>query len=298
MKILFYGQNGWIGNMIKQYFNDNIPQDELFSSTVRLTPANKNKIKNELDYVNPELVICTVGRTSGWSVENPSEYIPNIDYLEQPGKITENLNDNLYAPLFLATECLKRGIHMTYMGTGCIFSSDTNNDDKQYTESDHPDFFGSQYSTVKGYTDQIIGELPNVLNLRIRMPITPDWNPKNFVTKITKFKQICSYKNSMTYLPEMIPVMLYLSKKKFTGTLNFVNPGTISHDEILTMFKKHVNPDHHYELIDQRELSSVLVAKRSNNHLSTTLLCDVYPYPVKDIHRCIEDWFKSEKKEC
>jgi dTDP-4-dehydrorhamnose reductase len=295
MKILFYGNKGWIGGMIKTYYP---AYDELIDSDVRLIPENKNKIKNELDNVKPDLVVCTVGRTSGWSLENPDEYIPNIDYLEQDGKIIENLNDNLYAPLFLAIECMKRDIHMTYMGTGCIFSSDTNNTDKKYTEQDHPDFFGSQYSTVKGYTDQIIGELPNVLNLRIRMPITSDWNPKNFVTKITKFKQICSYKNSMTYLPDLIPVMIYLSKKRFTGTLNFVNPGTISHEEILEMFKKHVNPDHHYELIDQRELSSVLVAKRSNNHLSTTLLQDVYPYPVRNIHQCIEGWFASEKKQC
>lgn len=295
MKILFYGNKGWIGGMIKTYYP---AYDELIDSNVRLIPENKNKIINELDNVKPDLVVCTVGRTSGWSLENPNEYIPNIDYLEQDGKIIENLNDNLYAPLILAIECMKRDIHMTYMGTGCIFSSDTNNTDKKYTEQDHPDFFGSQYSTVKGYTDQIIGELPNVLNLRIRMPITSDWNPKNFVTKITKFKQICSYKNSMTYLPDLIPVMIYLSKKKFTGTLNFVNPGTISHEEILEMFKKHVNPDHHYELIDQRELSSVLVAKRSNNHLSTTLLQDVYPYPVRNIHQCIEGWFASETKQC
>lgn len=293
MKILFYGHKGWIGGMIKSYYP---LEDELFDSTVRLTPENKNNIKNELDCVKPDLVVCTVGRTSGWSDENPSEYIPNIDYLEQDGKIVENLNDNLYAPLFLAIECMKRDIHMTYMGTGCIFSSDTNNDDKQYTEGDHPDFFGSQYSTVKGYTDQIIGELPNVLNLRIRMPITSDWNPKNFVTKITKFKQICSYKNSMTYLPDMIPVMIYLSKKKFTGTLNFVNPGTVSHEEILSLFKTYIDPEHQYELIDQKELSSVLVAKRSNNHLSTNLLNDIYPHPLRDIHQCIEEWFAKEKR--
>ena len=296
MKILFYGANGWIGGLIKKHLEDTQSSDELIESTTKITPSNKNSIKVELDGVKPDLVICTVGRTSGWSVTDPSSYIPNIDYLEQDGKITENVNDNLYSPLMLAIECMKRGIHITYMGTGCIFSSDTNNDEKSYNESSSPDFFGSQYSIVKGFTDQIIGDLPNVLNLRIRMPITNEWHAKNFVTKITKFKQICSYQNSMTYLPDMIPVLLYLAKTKFTGTLNFVNPGTVSHDEILSLFKRYVSPEHEYELIEQDKLESVLVAKRSNNRLSTNLLEDIYPYPLRDIRTCIKDWFEQEKR--
>jgi 3,5-epimerase/4-reductase len=296
MKILFYGSNGWIGGLIKKHLEDTEYIDELIESTTKITPSNKNSIKSELDSVKPDLVICTVGRTSGWSVTDPSSYIPNIDYLEQDGKITENVNDNLYSPLFLAIECMKRDIHITYMGTGCIFSSDTNNDEKTYKECDSPDFFGSQYSVVKGFTDQIIGDLPNVLNLRIRMPIIGEWHPKNFVTKITKFKEICSYQNSMTYLPDMIPVLLYLAKNKFTGTLNFVNPGTISHDEILSLFKQYISPEHKYELIEQDKLESVLVAKRSNNRLSTKLLKDIYPYPIRDIRQCIEGWFSKETK--
>ena len=42
----------------------------------------------------------------------------------------------------------------------------------------------------------------NVLNLRIRMPITGEPNARNFITKITNYEKICSIKNSMTVLPE------------------------------------------------------------------------------------------------
>ena len=31
----------------------------------------------------------------------------------------------------------------------------------------------------------------NVLNLRIRMPITGEKNSRNFITKITSYKKIC-----------------------------------------------------------------------------------------------------------
>ena len=106
---------------------------------------------------------------------------PTIDYLEQPNKLVENIADNLYGPVSLAILCTRYGIHLTYLGTGCIFEYDdthpmdsTNSADQLgFTESDRPNFFGSSYSVVKGYTDRFMKLYESsVLNLRIRMPIT------------------------------------------------------------------------------------------------------------------------------
>ena len=52
----------------------------------------------------------------------------------------------------------------------------------------------------------------NVLNLRIRMPITGDMNSRNFITKITTYEKICSIKNSMTVLPELLPKVIDMMK--------------------------------------------------------------------------------------
>ena len=55
------------------------------------------------------------------------------------------------------------------MGTGCIFSEIEQNYGDGYTEEDKPDFFGSSYSTVRGYSDRIMHFFENsALNLRIR----------------------------------------------------------------------------------------------------------------------------------
>ena len=70
-----------------------------------------------------------------------------------------------------------------------------------------------KYSIVKGFTDQIIKLFPNVLNLRIRMPITGIPNPRNFITKIATYEKICSIPNSMTVLPELLPMVLELAKQ-------------------------------------------------------------------------------------
>ena len=73
----------------------------------------------------------------------------------------------------------------------------------------------------------------HTLNLRIRMPITACQSERNFIVKILNYEKICDCPNSMTVLPELIPVMVELAEKKVTGTINFTNPGLISHNEIL-----------------------------------------------------------------
>ena len=46
------------------------------------------------------------------------------------------------------------------------------------------------------------------------MPINAENNPRNFITKITNYEKICSNYNSMSVLPELLPIMIDLSKKK------------------------------------------------------------------------------------
>ena len=83
----------------------------------------------------------------------------------------------------------------------------------------------------------------NVLNLRIRMPIIGEDNSRNFITKITNYAKICSIPNSMTVLPELLPIALDMMIKEETGTINLTNPGVISHNEILEMYRELVNPE-------------------------------------------------------
>merc|ERR1712194_478866 len=109
-----------------------------------------------------------------------------IDWLESKEKLQINIRDNLYGPFVLARLCEQKGIKLTYMGTGCIFTYDEKNNKLVFTEEDEPNFFGSSYSTVKGFTDQMMKMFPDtVLNCRIRMPISSDDSGRNLITKLT-----------------------------------------------------------------------------------------------------------------
>ncbi len=273
MKYLIYGANGWIGSMMCSL----IEKDDIEYSKGTVRVNETETLIEEIESVKPTHIMCFIGRTHG---VYEGEKIGTIDYLEKPGKLVENIRDNLFSPLTLAILCSQRNIHLTYLGTGCIFTQEQDliANSNGYTEESKPDFFGSSYSTVKGFTDQLMHLFnDNVLNLRIRMPIVNYTNPRNFITKITKYEKICSIQNSMTYLPELLPIALDLSNKKQTGTINLTNPGTISHNEILEMYKKYVDKDFTWRNFSIEEQSTVLLSARSNNKLNTEKLKEIYP---------------------
>jgi len=274
MLVLLYG-NGWIGSQFIKLLDQ-----EHINYVIGKNRVDDGVI-HEIKEVNPTHVISFIGRTHG---KIGDQVYSTIDYLEQEGKLVDNIRDNLYSPLILAEICRAHDIHYTYLGTGCIFKYEDHfgKEIHGFTSSSLPNFFGSSYSIVKGFTDRLMHLYP-VLNLRIRMPITDEKNPRNFITKITKYEKICSIPNSMSVLPELLPLVIDMMKKQITGTINFTNPGLISHNEILEMYKEIVDPSFTWTNFSQEEQRKILASDRSNNYLDTTPLESMYPISnIKD----------------
>ena len=276
MKILFFGSKGWIGKQFGFFLNKN--GITYISTDVRAD--DEKAVEEEIKLYSPTHIISFIGRTHG------GEY-NTIDYLELSGKLKDNIRDNLYSPLVLSILCERYNIHYTYLGTGCIFSSD----DPTTTSIDDdalPNFFGSSYSTVKGFTDRLQHMYSkNTLNLRIRMPIVNYEHNRNFLSKIFKYEKICSMANSMTVLEDMFPVIMDMMIKNTTGTFNLVNKGVITHNEILEMYKKHIDPSFVWKNFSVEEQNSVLLSKRSNTQLSNDKLYSLYP-DIPDIKTSVE----------
>jgi UDP-glucose 4,6-dehydratase len=273
-KWLVYGSGGWIGKKIKTYIDER--GDEMVAGVARAD--NQANVLAEVEKHQPDQILSVLGRTHGPGFST-------IDYLEQKGQTRINIRDNLYAPFVLAKIAELKGIHFTYLGTGCIFSSDSG--DVSFDETSEPNFFGSEYSTVKGFTDLMSRLLPGMLNCRIRMPISQDNSPRNFITKITTYKKIHSVSNSMTVLEELLPMMLEMGSRKEVGTVNLTNPGVISHSEILALYTKHVDPSFEWETFSGPDLLKVIAAPRSNNKLATARLESLFP-EVRSIHEAVE----------
>ena len=163
MLVLMYGSNGWIGNQFVNVLRKN--NINYVSGTSRLD--NEVTLYKEIEEINPTHVVSFTGRTHG-KIGNVD--YTTIDYLEQDGKLLENVRDNLYAPILL----MKYTNSLQLFGTGCIFKFDEEHpfgkEENGFNEASS-NFFGSSYSVVKGFTDRLMKLYDdNVLNLRIRMP--------------------------------------------------------------------------------------------------------------------------------
>jgi dTDP-4-dehydrorhamnose reductase len=246
-------------------------------------------LREEITALKPSHVLGCMGRTHGPDV-------PNIDWLET--RLSINLRDNLQAPLNLALLAEELGFHYTYIGTGCIFEFDAAHEEFDQTtgfkESDRPNFFGSGYSKVKGVTDRLLHlfEGKPVFNVRIRMPISRKDSPRNFISKIASYPKLVNIQNSMTVLDDIAPAIVDLMLKGQTGTLNATNSGTISHNEIMQLYKEFVDPAKTWENFSVEEQNKILASGRSNNRLDTSLLEQLCPQ-VPDIHTAVKQAIRN-----
>lgn len=136
---------------------------------------------------------------------------------------------------------------------------------------------------------------PNVLILRLRMPVSDDLHPRNFVTKIAKYERVVDIPNSNTILHDLLPASILMAEHKDTGIYNFTNPGAISHNEVLSLFKEYVRPDFTWKNFTLDEQAKVIKAGRSNCKLDTTKLINKlkeYKFEVPEVHEAYKQCFQ------
>lgn len=223
-----------------------------------INPLNFDDLNSFLDKVKPDIVINAIGKTGR----------PNIDWCEEHKE--ETMLSNISAAINLSTECSKKGIYFVHLGSGCIYYG--NNDEKGFSEEDEPNFFGPQfYAKTKIIAEKSLKELPGLI-LRLRMPIDNFPHERNLIDKLTKYSKVIDVQNSMTTVPHMIKAIEQLVEKKAQGIYNLVNPGSISAKDIMSMYKKIVNPSYEFGVFSVEELGSITKGKRSNCILRTDKL--------------------------
>lgn len=262
MRVLIFGATGYVGGYITKEL-DKLGW-EYYCAETRL--ENFADVRDEIWGIQPTHVILTAGIIGR----------PNVDALEQNKERTVDIN--IVSTAALAMVCRELGIHLTFFSTGCIYTyGNIYPFGKAVTEEDPPNFGGSYYSKTKIICHSILQEYSHVLILRLRMPVTPDYSERNIITKLIKYEKVVNIPNSMTVLSDLIPISLDMMQKGLTGTYNFTNPGRISHNELLQMYKEIVDPEFTWKNFTLDEQAKVIIAPRSNTYLSVEKLMKLYP---------------------
>jgi len=276
--LVFGGQTGWIGQKIVHLLEEQ--GKEVHVASARL--ENRTDIERDIAKFQPKYILNCAGVTGR----------PNVDWCEDHKQ--ETIRSNVIGTLNLCDVAFLHNIHVTNFATGCIYEYDDEHpmhSGKGYTEEDKPNFDQSFYSMTKGMVEKLVKLYPNVLTLRVRMPISDDLEPRNFITKISKYERVVNIPNSMSVLHDLLPVSIDMSEKGLTGVINFTNPGVISHNEILDLYKQYIDPKFVYKNFSLEEQAKILKAGRSNNELDTAKLTSLYP-TIPHIHESIKGVFQ------
>ncbi|MBA0624880.1 hypothetical protein Godav_010158 [Gossypium davidsonii] len=272
LKFLIYGRTGWIGGLLGQLCDKQGIPFEYGKGRLE----DRSSLTADIRNIKPTHVFNAAGLTGR----------PNVDWCESHK--TETIRTNVAGTLTLADVCREHGLLMLNFATGCIFEYDAGHPQGSgigFKEEDIPNFTGSFYSKTKAMVEELLKEYNNVCTLRVRMPISSDLNnPRNFITKISRYSKVVNIPNSMTILDELLPISIEMAKRNLTGIWNFTNPGVVSHNEILEMYKKYIDPKFQWANFTLEEQAKVIVAPRSNNEMDASKLKKEFPelLPIKE----------------
>lgn len=278
--LVFGGKTGWIGQKVVTLLKD-LGHTPLCAES-RL--ENRESIIQEIKTLKPDCIINAAGITGK----------PNVDWCEAHQQ--ETIRTNLIGTLNLADIAYLYNLHLTNISTGCIYEYDQKHplgSGIGFTEDEEPNFDGSFYSKTKIMMEKVLLTYPNVLNLRVKMPISHELD-KGFVGKIIKYKKLVNIPNSLCVLEDLLPVAIDMTLRQIKGNYNFVNPGTMTHNEVIELYKQHIDPMHCYENFSLEEQAQILKARRANAELSVAKLLKLYP-DIPSIKDSLTKLFESMK---
>ncbi|KAF9589750.1 hypothetical protein IFM89_028659 [Coptis chinensis] len=284
LKFLIYGRTGWIGGLLSKICEKQGIPYEFGKGRLQ----ERSLLLADIQNVKPTHVFNAAGVTGR----------PNVDWCESHK--TETIRTNVAGTLNLADVCREHGLLMVNFATGCIFEYDAAHPEGSgigFKEEDTPNFTGSFYSKTKAMVEELLKEYDNVCTLRVRMPISSDLsNPRNFITKISRYNKVVNIPNSMTILDELLPISVEMAKRNLRGIWNFTNPGVVSHNEILEMYKSYIDPKFEWKNFTLEEQAKVIVAPRSNNELDASKLKNEFPELLSIKDSLIKYVFEPNKK--
>lgn len=181
---------------------------------------------------------------------------------------------NTILPTMIANECNKMGIQYIHIGSGCIFGGpsphtliqgDMANPTKTDTGFTEDDFANppSFYAETKYAADLAINKLPNTTILRIRMPLSSQFSPRNLISKLRGYPSIIDVENSMTFLSDLVRCIDWSIEKNKTGIYNCVSPKPLTAVKIMNEYQKYF-PTTQFNIINLTQLAKLTKDGRSN----------------------------------
>lgn len=280
MKVLVFG-NGWLGNRLAEHFNGSVADADILDT---------ERIASVLMDVRPDVIINAAGKCG----------VPNIDWCEASEDNKRlTLYVNAYGPpvLYHMAEAvgqqLSKDFFFVHLSSGCLWDGEYDVDEQ--TKPSPP----SWYSETKVRGENRLPQ-DRVLILRPRMPTDTKPNPRNLITKLSKYGSVLDVPNSVTFVDDFLSATEHLINKRATGVFNVVNPGPLTAWDIMGLYTELVDNKHTCQKIDMDFLrkENLIKAGRSNCTLNVDKLKDAgfeMPNATEKIRGCMEKYAECSK---
>ncbi len=192
----------------------------------------------------------------------------------------------MLGPVILAEEARLIGARFIHVSSGCIFTG------RDVPENAQPNPL-SRYAQSKAAAEAALHTLPVVLLpgvsiVRIRMPVYHIPHARDLVSKLIGYSQVLGDElNSITDLRDLASALIYIIKEGRTGIFHAVNPGAVTHREILELYREICDPSHTNTWLTLAQLDTITKAKRSNATLQNNRLPMMRPALVA-LRDCLE----------
>ncbi len=202
----------------------------------------RNLRRADVDYSNRETLRAALLRDKPAFLINAAGYTgkPNVDACELHKH--ECLFGNAVLPGIIAGACADAGVPWGHVSSGCIYTG-SRPDGTGFTETDVPNFTFrtnncSFYSGTKALGEEVLAGQPNVYIWRLRIPFDQHDNPRNYLTKLLRYKRLLEATNSISQLEEFCAATFACWEKRVPfGLYNVTNPGHITTSEIVELIK-------------------------------------------------------------
>lgn len=278
---IVYGASGYFGSHLVKWLTQLNYKFVIGKERIE----NREAIKLELQSLKPTHLLCPAGLKGK----------PNIDWFDKPENHDEGRRVNVTGRMNVVEICKELGIHCTLFTTTFIYNYDEQHpigDTVGFKETDPPNWDKVMYSRLAIELEEKLKAHPEVLSLRISMPMTDDAHPGSLLTKVVTYQNIASIPCSFTIIDDLWPIAIKMSEQNVQGNFNFTNPGVTSLDEILQIYKEIIDPNHKWNLVPPG-------TNRPAYYVNTDKLQALYPqvpHIKEGVRNLITRWKENKSK--
>ncbi len=256
--------------------------------------AHRSVSRRECDYTQVEPLAALIRDAKATFLINAAGYTgkPNVDACERDKAAC--LAGNAVLPGVIREACERTSLPWGHVSSGCIYTG-ARDDGGGFTEDDPPNFSFrtdncSFYSGTKALGEECLAGARDVFLWRLRIPFDHVDSPRNYLSKLQRYRRLLDARNSISHLGEFVAAAWACWERRVPfGTYNVTNTGSVTTREVVALIRQRLLPDHAFDFFESEEefLRVAAQTPRSNCVMDNSKL-RATGVPISEVHDAVE----------